>query len=78
MTNCRMEMGEGHGELSQTIRCLNLINIQSTAVTSGATSFTLRVVNCNCIKGVSLGCSGFIQTPLDPRNNMYFVTAMLQ
>ncbi len=78
VTNCRMEAGVGHHEPSQTKGCQSLINIQTTAVTTGATSFTLRVVNCKCIKGLSLGWSRFIPTQLNPRYYMYFVTAMLQ
>lgn len=39
---------------SQTMGCLNFVNIQTIAVTTGATSFTL---------GVSLGCSGLFLTP---------------
>ncbi len=78
VTNCRMEAGVGHHEPSQTKGCQNLINIQTTAVTTGATSFTLRVVNYKCIKGLSWGWSRFIPTQLNPRYYMYFVTAMLQ
>ncbi len=76
--NCRMGAGVGHRELPQTKGCQNLINIQTTAVTTGATSFTWRVVNWKCIKGLNLGCSGFIPTPVNPRYYMCFVTAMLQ
>ncbi len=57
----------GHRELPQTKGCQNLINIQTTAVITGATSFTLRVVNRKGIKGLSLGCSGFISTLFEPK-----------
>ncbi len=74
--NCRMGMGVGHQEPSQTKGCQNFINIQTTAVTTGATSFTWRVVNCNCIKGFSLGCiltriSSSIPVTLDPLQFAY-------
>ncbi len=78
VTNCRMGAGVVHRELPQTKGCQNLINIQTTAVTTGATSFTWRVVNWKYIKGLNLGCSGFIPTPVNPRYYMCFVTAMLQ
>ncbi len=70
------EQGWRHWEPPQTKWCQNLINIQTTA--AGATSLTWRVVNWKGIKGLNLGCSGFISTPLDPRYYMCFVTAMLQ
>ncbi len=70
VTKCRMGAGVGHQEPPQT-KGQNLINIQTTAVPTGATSFTWRVVNWTCIKGYNLGCSVFIPTPLNPRNNMY-------
>ncbi len=66
VTNCRMGADVGHHEPSQTKRCQNVINTQTTAPTTGATSFTLREVNCNWIKGLNLRCSGFIQTLLNP------------
>ncbi len=37
---------------AQTMGCLNFINIQTTAVTTGATSF--KGVNRICMKGLSL------------------------
>ncbi len=37
VTNCRMGAGVGHRELAQTKGCQNLINMQTTAVISGAT-----------------------------------------
>ncbi len=64
--NCRMGAGVGHWEPPQKKGCQNLINIQTTAVITGAISFTWRVVNWKCIKGLNLGCSGFILTPLNP------------
>jgi len=71
MVNCRMGMGVGHREPSQTMGCLNFINIQTTAVAIRATLFTLRVVNCNRIKGLSFGCSRFMLTPVNPRCFVY-------
>jgi len=35
--NCRMGMGVGHREPSQTAGCLNFINIQTTAGTTRTT-----------------------------------------
>ncbi len=49
--NCRLGAGVGHQEPSQT---QNLINIQTTAATTGVTSFTWRVVNWKCIKRLEL------------------------
>ncbi len=65
----------GHRELSQKMRCL--INIQTTAVTTRATSF--KGVNHICKKGLNLWCLEFIDlipTPLIPRH-MYWVTKHL-
>ncbi len=65
----------GHRELYQKMRCL--INIQTTAVTTRATSF--KGVNHICKKGLSLWCLEFIDlipTPLIPKH-MYWVTKHL-
>ncbi len=55
-----------------TMGCLNFINIQTTAVTTGATS--LMCVNRICMKCLSLWCLGFIPNPLITRHYMYWVT----